>query len=155
MNRGVNKVILIGNLGNDPEVKELSNNSIVTNISVATSESWKDKQTGEYVFHTEWHRVVLYNRLSEVARDYLRKGRKIYIEGKLKTRQWEDEKSGVTRYSTEIIANQMQMLDSKEEKQTQNNGQSYKQQDKQQPSTQQIEQTNRYYDKMSDDEIPF
>lgn len=110
--RGINKVILIGNLGNDPEVRYLPNGNAVANISVATSESWRDKQTGEQQDRTEWHRVVLYNRLGEIAGEYLKKGSKVYIEGSLRTRKWQD-KSGQDRYTTEIIGNEMQMLDSR------------------------------------------
>ncbi len=110
--RGVNKVILIGNLGKDPEVRYMPNGTAVANITVATSETWKDKQTGEQKEKTEWHRVVFYRRLAEIAGEYLRKGSKVYIEGRLQTRKWQDQ-SGQDRYSTEIIADEMQMLDSR------------------------------------------
>lgn len=110
MARGVNKVILIGNLGNDPEVRFLPTGVAVANISVATSESWKDKTTGENQERTEWHRVVLYRRLAEIVGEYLRKGSKVYIEGKLRTRKWQDQ-SGADRYTTEILADELQMLD--------------------------------------------
>lgn len=109
MARGVNKVILIGNLGGDPEVRSFSNGGIVTNVTVATSESWKDKQSGEQKDRTEWHRVVFRNRLAEIARDYLKKGSKVYIEGSLRTRKY--DKEGQTHYTTEIYCDQMQMLD--------------------------------------------
>lgn len=112
MARGINKVILVGNLGSDPEVRYTANGSAVANVSVATSESWKDKNTGEPVTQTEWHRVVMFNRLGEIAGEYLRKGSKVYIEGKLQTRKWQD-KTGNDRYTTEIVANEMQMLDSR------------------------------------------
>lgn len=112
MARGVNKVILIGNLGKDPEVRYSPNGGAVTTISLATAESWKDKNTGEQVDKTEWHRVVFFRRLAEVAGEYLKKGSKVYIEGKLQTRKWQD-KQGQDRYTTEIVANEMQMLDSK------------------------------------------
>lgn len=112
MARGVNKVILIGNLGQDPEVKYMPNGNAVANITVATSESWKDKNTGEQVDRTEWHRVTFYQRLAEIVGEYLKKGSKVYIEGKLQTRKWQD-KSGQDRWTTEIIANEMQMLDSR------------------------------------------
>ncbi len=112
MARGVNKIILIGNIGNDPEVRYTPNGNAVTNVSLATSEAWKDKQTGEQQERTEWHRVVFFNRLGEIAGEYLRKGSKIFVEGSLRTRKWQD-KSGQDRYTTEIIANEMQMLDSK------------------------------------------
>ena len=112
MGKGINKVIIIGNCGQDPETKYSQNGSTITNISIATSESWKDKQTGQKQERTEWHRVVFFNRLAEIAGEYLSKGSKIYIEGSLKTRKWQDQ-SGQDRYTTEIIANDMQMLDNK------------------------------------------
>ena len=112
MARGINKVILIGHLGSDPDVRYTSSGSAVANVSLATSESWKDKQTGENVEKTEWHRVVFFNRLAEIVNEYVRKGSKIYIEGRLQTRKWQD-KDGNDRYTTEIVANEMQMLDSK------------------------------------------
>tara|TARA_B100001094_G_scaffold328532_1_gene389143 strand:- start:1056 stop:1640 length:585 start_codon:yes stop_codon:yes gene_type:complete len=109
--RGVNKVILVGNLGQDPEVRYMANQNAVANITVATSESWKDQQ-GQQQERTEWHRIVLYRRLAEVAGEYLRKGSKVYIEGRLQTRKWQDQ-SGQDRYTTEVVANDMQMLDSR------------------------------------------
>lgn len=109
MARGVNKVILVGNLGNDPETKYMPSGGAVTNISIATSTSWKDKQTGEQNEKTEWHRVVFFNRLAEIAGEYLRKGSQVYVEGRLQTRKWQDA-SGNDRYSTEVVANEMQML---------------------------------------------
>lgn len=112
MARGVNKVILIGNLGADPEVKYMPNGGAVANVTIATSESWKDKNTGEQIDKTEWHRVVFFRRLAEVVGEYLKKGSKIYIEGKLQTRKWQD-KNGADRWTTEIVASEMQMLDSK------------------------------------------
>ena len=112
MARGVNKVILIGNLGQDPEVKYMPNGNAVANVTVATSESWKDKNTGENVDKTEWHRVVFFRRLAEIVGEYLKKGSKVYIEGKLQTRKWQD-KNGKDNWTTEIIANEMQMLDSR------------------------------------------
>lgn len=112
MARGVNKVILIGNLGQDPEVKYMPNGGAVANVTVATSESWKDKNTGETQEKTEWHRVVFFRRLAEIVGEYLKKGSKVYIEGKLQTRKWQDQ-SGNDRYTTEIVANDMQMLDSR------------------------------------------
>lgn len=113
MARGINKVILIGNVGQDPEVRYMPSGGAVTNLTLATSESWKDKQTGQQQERTEWHRVVFFNRLAEVAGEYLKKGSKVYIEGSLRTREW--EKDGVKRYTTEIVANEMQMLDGKPE----------------------------------------
>lgn len=108
--RGINKVILIGNLGRDPEVRYMPSGGAVTTLSLATSESWKDKQSGETQEHTEWHRVVMFNRLAEIAGEYLRKGSKLFIEGSLRTRKWQD-KNGQERYTTEIVASDMQMLD--------------------------------------------
>lgn len=108
--RGVNKVILIGNIGQDPEIRYTPAGSAITNISIATSETWKDKQTGQSQERTEWHRVVFFNRLAEIAGEYLRKGSKVYIEGSLRTRKWQDQQ-GQERYTTEIVANEMQMLD--------------------------------------------
>lgn len=110
--RGVNKVILIGNLGADPEVRYMPNGGAVCNFNVATSESWKDKQTGEQRTQTEWHRITIYRRLAEIAGEYLKKGSKIYLEGRLQTRKWQGQ-DGQDRYTTEIIANEMQMLDSR------------------------------------------
>jgi len=111
--RGVNKVILIGNVGKDPDIKATNNGSTIANISVATSESWKDKSTGQQQERTEWHRVVFFGRLAEIVRDYLKQGSKVYIEGSLRTRKWQDQ-SGQDRYTTEIVASEMQMLDSRE-----------------------------------------
>ena len=109
MARGVNKVILIGNLGKDPETRYMPSGSAVTNLTLATSESWKDKQTGENQERTEWHKVAMFGKLAEIAAEYLRKGSQVYIEGKLRTRKWQD-KEGKDRYTTEIVADEMQML---------------------------------------------
>ena len=109
MARGINKVILVGNLGADPETRYMPSGSAVTNLSVATSESWKDKQTGEQKDRTEWHKVVMFDRLAEIAAEYLRKGSQVYIEGKLQTRKWQD-RDGNDRWTTEVRANEMQML---------------------------------------------
>jgi single-strand DNA-binding protein len=109
MARGVNKVIIIGNLGADPETRAMPSGTTVANLRVATSESWRDKQTGEQQERTEWHRVALFGRLAEVAGEYLRKGSQVYIEGSLRTRKWQD-KEGKDRYSTEIVGNDLQML---------------------------------------------
>lgn len=114
MSRGINKVILIGNLGAEPEVRYMPNGNAVCNITLATSDSWKDKQTGQQQERTEWHRVVFFGKLAEIVGQYLRKGSKVYIEGRLQTREW--EKDGIKRYTTEVIVDmggQMQMLDSK------------------------------------------
>ncbi|RTZ63775.1 MAG: single-stranded DNA-binding protein [Aquificaceae bacterium] len=109
MARGVNKVILVGTLGNDPEVKYMPNGGAVTNLSIATNEAWTDKNTGQKQERTEWHRIVAFRRLAEIMGEYLRKGSQVYIEGKLQTRKWQDQ-SGQDRYTTEIVANEMQML---------------------------------------------
>ncbi|RUO26705.1 single-stranded DNA-binding protein [Aliidiomarina minuta] len=108
--RGINKVILIGNLGADPEIRYTQNSTAIANLSVATSETWKDKQSGEQREQTEWHRVVCYRRLAEIAGEYLRKGSKVYIEGRLQTRKWQGQ-DGKDNYTTEIVCNEMQMLD--------------------------------------------
>tara|TARA_B100000767_G_scaffold272610_2_gene300698 strand:+ start:5802 stop:6290 length:489 start_codon:yes stop_codon:yes gene_type:complete len=130
MARGINKVILVGNCGQDPETRFSAAGAAITNISIATSESWKDKQTGQQQERTEWHRVVFFNRLGEIAGEYLKKGSKVYVEGSLRTRKWQD-KEGQDRYTTEIVGNEMQMLDSRGmgEGQAGQGGQSY------QPST--------------------
>ncbi len=111
--RGINKVILVGNVGQDPETRYMPNGGAVTNLSIATSESWKDKNSGEQQERTEWHRVVFYQRLAEIVAEYVKKGSKIYVEGSLRTRSWEQD--GVKRYATEIIASEMQMLDGRGE----------------------------------------
>ena len=109
MARGINKVILVGNLGADPEVRYMPSGSAVTNARIATTDNWKDKQTGEQQERTEWHQVVFFNRLAEIAGEYLKKGSQVYVEGRLQTRKWQD-KTGNDRYTTEIVANEMQML---------------------------------------------
>ena len=109
MARGINKVILVGNLGQDPETRAMPSGKAVTNVRIATSDSWRDKQTGEQKESTEWHSVVFFDRLAEIAAEYLRKGSQVYVEGRLRTRKWQD-KSGNDRYTTEIVANEMQML---------------------------------------------
>ena len=116
MARGVNRVILVGNLGQDPEIRYMPNGNAVANISVATSETWKDKQTGESKDKTEWHRVVIFGKLAEIAGEYLKKGSQVYIEGQLQTRKWQDQ-SGIDHYTTEIVVNiggTLQMLGSRE-----------------------------------------
>ncbi|MEE4304465.1 single-stranded DNA-binding protein [Wenzhouxiangella sediminis] len=112
MARGINKAILIGNLGADPETRHTAGGNAVTNIRIATSEAWRDKQTGEQQERTEWHRVVLFGKLGEIAGEYLRKGSKVYIEGRIQTRKWQGQ-DGQDRWTTEIVANEMQMLDSR------------------------------------------
>jgi len=109
--RGINKVILVGNAGNDPEFRVMPNGNGVANVSLATSETWKDKSTGDQQEKTEWHRVIFFNRLAEIVEQYIKKGSKLYIEGRLQTRSWEQD--GVKRYTTEIVASEMQMLDSR------------------------------------------
>ena len=119
---GVNKVILIGNVGNDPEIRYASNGNAIANVSLATSDSWKDKNTNERQTRTEWHRVVFFGRLAEVVNDYVRKGSKLYVEGRLQTRKWTDQ-NNMERYTTEVvvdIAGSMQMLDSRQERQNSN-----------------------------------
>jgi single-strand DNA-binding protein len=112
MSRGINKVIIVGNLGADPDTRYMPSGDPVTNIRVATSESWKDKQTGDKKEATEWHSIVFFGKLAEIAAEYLRKGSQVYVEGKLKTRKWQD-KEGKDRYSTEIVAGELQMLGGK------------------------------------------
>jgi len=112
MSNGLNKVLIIGNLGSDPEIKYTSSGSAVANLSIATSERWKDRNTGELKEQVEWHRVVLFSRLAEIAEQYLKKGSKVFVEGKLQTRDWEDAE-GKKRYTTEVIAREMTMLDSR------------------------------------------
>lgn len=109
MARGINKAIIVGTLGQDPEIKYTASGSAVVNVSVATNETWKDKQTGEAQERTEWHRIVMFNKLAEIASQYLKKGSQAYFEGRIQTRKWQDQ-SGNDRYSTEIVANEMQML---------------------------------------------
>ncbi len=112
MARGINKVILIGNLGNDPDVRYTSGGAPIANVSLATTDSWRDKETGDQQERTEWHRVVFFGRLAEIVSEYLRKGSKVYVEGRLQTRKWQD-RDGNDRYTTEIVGNEMQMLDGK------------------------------------------
>jgi len=113
MARGVNKVILVGNLGRDPETRYMPSGGAVTNVSIATSKGWKDKDSGEQKERTEWHRIVFFNKLAEIAGEYLKRGSKVYIEGELRTRNW--EKDGQKHYTTEVVASEMQMLDSRGE----------------------------------------
>lgn len=167
----INKVILVGNLGQDPEVKYMPSGGAVTNISIATTDTWKDKTTGEKKENTEWHRVVFFNRLAEVVGEYLRKGSQVYIEGNLRTRSWED--NGVKKYTTEIVAREMQMLGSRaggssdfapQQQQggasrQQNDGQQYAQSGQQQAAQQQPQQPQQQapqnFDQSFDDDIPF
>ena len=142
---GINKVILVGNLGQDPEVKYTAGGAAVTTLSLATSDSWKDKETGSDQERTEWHRVVLWRRLAEIAGEYLKKGSKVYIEGQLQTRKWEQE--GQTRYTTEIIARDMQFLDSKGSSNTSSTQKSSEMDDK--------SAIDIPGDEIDDDDIPF
>ncbi len=142
MARGINKVILIGNLGNEPDTRATQQGSMVTNLSIATDESYRDKQTGQTVPKTEWHRVVLFNRLAEIAKEYLHKGSKVYIEGRLQTRKWQGQ-DGQDRYTTEIVGNELQMLDSRQGGTAIMGGGGYPQQTAQQPP-QSMQQNNAY-----------
>lgn len=155
--RGVNKVILVGNLGQDPEVRYTPSGSAVANITIATSESWRDKQKGENKEVTEWHRVVLFGKLAEVAGEYLRKGSQVYIEGQLRTRKWQDQ-SGQDRYTTEVTVNvggTMQMLGGKQEGGQGNRPQTNQQQRPQQQSGKSTPPTNNEPPMNFDDDIPF
>lgn len=157
MAKGINKVILIGNVGQDPEVKYMPSGGAITNVSVATSETWKDKNTGQPQERTEWHRVVFFNRLGEIAGEYLRKGSKVYIEGSLRTRKWTAQ-DGTDRYTTEIVASEMQMLDGKQ----QDEGSGYGHQPQHQPAQSRPATTAQHtqsapppgFDSF-DDDIPF
>jgi single-strand DNA-binding protein len=156
MARGINKVILVGNVGLDPDVRYMPNGNAVTTLSIATSEIWKDKQTGEKQERTEWHRVVCFNRLGEIAGEYVRKGSKLYVEGSLRTRKWQDQQ-GQDRYTTEIIATDIQMLDSKggSSNYDETSSPAQQQQDtsvrKLQPAAQTVQEA---FDEL-DDDIPF
>lgn len=153
--RGVNKVILVGNLGQDPEVRYLPNGGAVANITLATSESWRDKATGEQKEQTEWHRVVLFGKLAEVAGEYLRKGSQVYIEGQLRTRKWTDQ-SGLEKYTTEVLVNVggvMQMLGGKQVGNEQSPAPRNNSQQRSQPAQQQSQHSEPPMD--FDDDIPF
>lgn len=157
MSRGVNKVILVGNLGQDPEVKSTQSGAMMATISVATSESWTDKHTGQKQDRVEWHRVVFFNRLAEIAGQYLKKGSKVYVEGSLRTRKWQDQQ-GVEKYTTEIMGNEMQMLDSRQDGESSNSYQQPAQparQPVQKPIRQQAPQQQPIYDDFDDQDIPF
>lgn len=152
MARGINKVILVGNLGRDPEVRYMPSGGAVANLAIATSETWKDKNTGENQERVEWHRVVMFNRLGEIAGEYLKKGSQVYIEGKLQTKKWQDQ-NGQDRYTTEIVANEMQMLGGRNDSgQQHSNGQSAPQQHPQ--PNQQPQYGGDGFDDF-DDDIPF
>ena len=166
MARGINKVILVGNLGNEPETRTFPDGGSLTNISVATSESWKDKQTGQQQERTEWHRVTFNGRLAEIAAQYLRKGSKVYIEGSLRTRKYQDKQTGADRYATDIVAREMQMLDTRQDMGGQQGGYQQPQQQSQQQSQQQPPQQQQQPQQQPqaapagnfddfDDDIPF
>jgi single-strand DNA-binding protein len=150
MGKGVNKVILIGNCGQDPDVRYMPNGNAVANVTLATSESWKDKNTGETQERTEWHRVVFFRRLAEVVGEYVKKGSKIYVEGRLQTRKWQDQ-GGQDRYTTEIIADQMQMLDSRVGGDNRQDSRTGQQEPQKQPQQQDFQAPAGDYD----DDIPF
>ena len=160
MARGINKVILVGNLGQDPETRSFPDGGSLTNISVATSEGWKDKQTGEQKERTEWHRVVFNGRLAEIAAQYLNKGSKVYIEGSLRTRKYQDKQTGQDRYSTDIFARELQMLDSRGMGEgQQSSGQQFQQQAPRQQQQQAAQQPQAAVAPAGgddwDDDIPF
>ncbi len=152
MARGINKVILVGNLGKDPEIKYTASGGAIANLTIATSESWNDKQTGEKVEKTEWHRVVAFQRLAEIMGEYLKKGSQVYIEGKLQTRKWQDQ-SGQDRYTTEVVANDMQMLGSRADSggQPQGGGGGFRKSAGSQQAPSQAAPDNDF----ADDDIPF
>lgn len=151
---GVNKVIILGNLGNDPEMRYLNNGDLVANLSIATSESWSDKNTGEKRERTDWHRIVAYRRTAEIIGQYTRKGSKLYVEGKLQTRKWTDN-NGVDRYITEIIADSVQLLDSRRDDQGGYQQQGYQQQRPQPPRHPQDGNPPPAQDSFESDDIPF
>ena len=153
MARGVNKVILVGNLGADPETRYTASGAAITNIRIATSESWKDKQTGEQQERTEWHRVVFFNRLAEIAGEYLRKGSQVYVEGALRTRKWTD-KEGHDNYTTEVVADEMQMLGSRGGESSERPAQRDSFREKRQSSQQQTADSMGD-DGFAEDDIPF
>ncbi len=155
MGKGVNKVILVGNLGQDPETRYLPNGSPVTNISIATSESWKDKQTGQQQERTEWHKIVFFGKLAEIAGEYLKKGSKVYVEGSLRTQKWQDKDSGQDKYSTEIVASEMQMLDSRGGSPEDHQGGKPPQPRPSFKDPNQGQQQGQTFDNSFDDDIPF
>lgn len=164
MARGINKVILVGNLGNDPEVRYTPSGSAVANISIATTEGWTDKNTGQKQERTEWHRVTLFNRLGEIAGEYLKKGSQVYIEGSIRTEKYQDKNSGEDRYSTKIIANNMQLLGGRPDgasggggdySSAQQSGQRPQQQPANQPANQPARQPETATAGEFEDDIPF
>lgn len=152
MARGVNKVILVGNLGRDPEIKYTASGAAIANVTIATTDSWNDRQTGEKVEKTEWHRVVAFQRLAEIMGEYLKKGSQVYIEGRLQTRKWQDQ-NGQDRWTTEIVANDMQMLGSRGGEagvQQQGGGGGFREPPAQQQSARPVPDND-----FADDDIPF
>lgn len=157
MSRGLNKVMIIGNLGNDPDMRYTPDGTAVANLSIATSESWKDKNTGQQQEKTEWHRVVAFRRLAEIMDEYLRKGSKVYVEGKLQTRKWTDQQ-GQDRFTTEILADQMQMLNSRQNSQDEYPQQNQPRQSNTQHPQNSVSQSSRHSPAPTmdfDDDIPF
>ena len=148
MARGVNKVILVGNLGQKPEIRYTQTDSAVANLSLATSESWKDKETGEQREKTEWHRIVYFGKLAEIAEQYLDKGSKVYVEGKLQTRKWQDKETGADRYTTEIVGNELTMLDSK-------NSSGMNEMNESQNFERNTGQSDKAQEDINEDDIPF
>ena len=148
MARGVNKVILVGNLGQKPEIRYTQTDSAVANLSLATSESWKDKETGEQREKTEWHRIVYFGKLAEIAEQYLDKGSKVYVEGKLQTRKWQDKETGADRYTTEIVGNELTMLDSK-------NSSGMNEKNESQNFERNTGQSDKAQEDFNEDDIPF
>ncbi|OGV35980.1 MAG: single-stranded DNA-binding protein [Legionellales bacterium RIFCSPHIGHO2_12_FULL_35_11] len=156
MARGINKVILIGHVGGDPEVRYMPNGNAVATISIATTESWKDKQSGEKQDRTEWHRVVFFSRLGEIVGEYVRKGSKVYVEGSLRTRKWQDQQ-GQDRYTTEIVATEMQMLDGRGGAAGVNDmpsEHSYQSSNKSQAQASAVQESEPVFDEL-DDDVPF
>lgn len=153
-NRGVNKVIIIGNIGNDPEIRVMPNGNPVANFSLATSEAWKDKQTGEEKEKTEWHRIVIFGKLAEIVQKYVKKGSKLYVEGRLQTRKYQDQ-SGADRYTTEIVANELQMLDGRAGTADASGNSGAHQGASSSPSSQAVPTQPSAMDDFEDDTIPF
>ena len=153
MSRGVNKVILVGSVGQDPEVRHMPNGNAVSNLSIATSETWKDKTSGEQQEKTEWHRLVFFNRLAEIVDQYVKKGSKIYVEGKLQTRSW--EKEGVKQYTTEIVVSEMHMLDSRSETGNAQSSSVQKSQASNNNGQSKLMDSKPSFDNFDDQDIPF
>lgn len=154
MARGINKVILVGNLGADPETRYTANGAAVTNIRIATSESWRDKQSGEMQERTEWHRVVFFGRLAEIAGEYLSKGRQVYVEGSLRTRKWQGQ-DGQDRYTTEVVADEMQMLGGRGDDAGARSGGGFRDNARRESPRQQSQQAPEPDNEFADDDIPF